>query len=308
MEKEDNITMIVSIMDKTAGFFSTFFFSLNHYLYCQKNKVSFQLNTENWLFKSLHGWTDYFQPIDFQGEKDDDDVQTKKHNELLGDFSIQEYRDAIRNDVYIYNDETLRIIEEKKRQHKLFPGTYDSIFIRRGDKLMAESQYMKTERYIELLLKKNPDCHRIFLQTDDYHCFLDLQDYVQRNQLNIEILTFCDPLSKGMVMFETPLEVQLDNCVIRGDAEHKQYFEFIQNDLKQTKPVEKMNSEEIHQHTLDLLVGVDVVLHSKYCMLDKFSNVSRFITIAHDEYKNVFDIRYPDENIEMGWTMCPAYW
>lgn len=300
--------MIVSIMDKSAGFFSTFFFSLNHYLYCQKNNVSFQLNTENWLYKSLYGWTDYFQPIDFQGKVDDADKQTKKHNEIMGDFFIQEYRDAIRNKVYLYNEETRKIIEEKKRQFQLFPGTYDSIYIRHGDKLIAESQYFKTDRYIELLLNKNPECQRIFLQTDDYNCFLDLQDYVERNQLNIEILTFCNPSDKGVIVYDTPIEVHLDNCVIRGDEEHKKYFELIENDLKQAKPLDKRNSEEIKEHTMELLVGVDVVLHSKFCVLDKFSNVSRFITIAHDQYKNVFDIRYPEETVEMMWTMCPAYW
>ena len=301
--------MIISIMDKSAGFFSTFFFMINHYIYCKKNNVSFQLNTENWLYKSLYGWTDYFKPIDFQGTNDkSDEVLIKKHNELMEDYTIQEYRDVILNDIFKYDEELQQMMDEKKRTYHLLPGTYDAIYIRHGDKLIAESQYFKADRYIELLLEKNPDCKRIFLQTDDYNCFLELNDYIHRNDLDIRVITFCDPLSKGVIVYDTKLDLQLDNCIIRGDPNHKEYFAKVEKDLMKTKPLDKMDSQEIKAHMIDLLIGVDIVLHSQYCILDKYSNVSRFITIAHDQYKNVFDMRYPEENTEMYWTKCPAYW
>ena len=296
-------------MDKSAGFFSTFFFSLNHYIYCKKNNISFQLDTHNWLYKSLYGWTDYFRPIDFQGSADNkDEVIIKRHNELLGDFSVQEYRDVILNDVYKYDEDLQKIIEEKKRIYHLHPGTYDAIYIRRGDKLLAESQYKKADQYAELLLQKNPDCKRIFLQTDDYNSFLELNDYIHRNNLPITVLTFCEPSSKGVIVYDTKLEIQSDNCVIRGDPFHQEYFGKVERDLKNTKTLDKMDSQEIKAHMIDLLLGVEIVLHSQYCILDKYSNVSRFISIAHDQYNNVFDARYPEENMQMYWTKCPAYW
>lgn len=301
--------MIISIMDKTAGFFSTLFFSLNHYIYCKKNNLSFQLDTKNWLYKSLYGWTDYFKSVDFNGTDDNKDVvQIKKHNQLMGDFTIQEYRDAILNDFFIYDDEVLQKIEEKKLTYHLLPGTYDAIYIRRGDKLVAESQYFKIDHYIELLLEKNPDCKKIFLQTDDYNSFLELTDYINRNNLDIRVITFCNPLSKGIVCYDTKLDLQHDNCIINEDASHIEYFKKVKDDLKKTTPLDKMNSLEIKEHTIDLLIGVDIVLHSNYCMLDRYSNVSRFISIAHDNYKKVFDIRYSYENTEMYWTKCPAFW
>jgi hypothetical protein len=111
-----------------------------------------------------------------------------------------------------------------------------------------------------------------------------------------------------MVVFDKVLSVELDNVVIRGNQMNQQYFETIYDDLKKFTPVEKMNPDQIYQHTVDMLVGVDIVLHSKYCILDNQSNVARFISIAHNDYTKLFDVRYPNENINMGWSMCPAYW
>ena len=50
-------TTIVSTMNATSGFYSMLFFNLNHYLYCKRNQINFQLNTSNWLFKS-HQFSD----------------------------------------------------------------------------------------------------------------------------------------------------------------------------------------------------------------------------------------------------------
>lgn len=301
--------MIQSILDKSAGFFSMLFFSINHYIYCKKNDVSFTLDTSNWLYKYKDGWIDYFQDINFKGNNDDGKIKIVKHNELLYDYNIQEYRDTILNNYFLYNDKIKKLIEERKIEIGLInQGTYDSIYIRHGDKLCAESKYYPTEIYMNILLQKNPNCKRLFIQTDDYNCVLDVQKYIQENKKDIEIFTICDLNTKGIIAYETELELKFDNCIIQKDEKHKEYFEKVIEDLQKTKPINKMNNEEIFQHTLDLLVGLDIVLNSNYCILDKQSNVSKFICIAHNNYKNVFDIRYPNENIEMYWTMCPALW
>ena len=190
----------------------------------------------------------------------------------------------------------------------LEPDTYDCIYIRRGDKLIAESLYLKTDRYIEVLLEKNPDCKRIFLLTDDYNSYIDLNEYIHRNNLDINVITTCDPNTKGIVVYDTKLDVQFDNCIIQNSREHTQYFEKVRKDLQESTPLDKMSPDEIKEHMNDLLVGVDIALHSKNCILDKFSNVARFISVAHKDYKKVHDIRYLNENISMNWTQCPSYW
>lgn len=301
--------MITSVLDKSAGFYSVLFFTINHYIHCKKNNKTFKLDDSNWLFKSVNGWTDYFKSIDFTGVNEEGEPsQVLKHNQLAGNFLMWDYQDIIRNHLYLYNDEVARQVHDKTTELGLVHGEYDAIFIRRGDKLCCESKFIDTDQYVELLLRKNPNCSTIFVQTDDYNVFLDVEKYVKTHDLNIRVVTMCDPNTRGMVIFDKVLSVELDNVVIRGNQMNQQYFETIYDDLRKFTPVEKMNSEQIYRHTLDMLIGVDIVLHSKYCTLDNQSNVSRFISIAHNDYTKLFDVRYPNENINMGWSMCPAYW
>jgi hypothetical protein len=200
-------------------------------------------------------------------------------------------------------------IKEKKIELGLESiGSYDSIFIRRGDKLCKESTFFETSKYIDLLLEKNQNCKTVFLQTDDYNCYLDLETHIKDRGLNIHIITLCHPEIKGMVIFDKELHVDLHNCVIKGNLLNESYLNQVKLDLEKFKSVDKMNPEEIYNHTVEMLIVVDIVLNSKYCILDNQSNVSRFISIAHHDNSNLFDIRYPNENIQMHWTICPAYW
>ena len=297
--------MIQSILDDSAGFFSMLFFSINQYIYCKKNDISFTLDSNNWLYKSKNGWTDYFShEIELKGTNKEDIMRTYRHGNFLGEHTMYEYRNVILNDLYIYNEEVKQKIEEKKRELGLInPGTYDSIFIRRGDKLFSESKFYSTENYIELLLQKNPNCQKIFIQTDDYNCFLDIQKYIQEKNIDIKIFTLCHPDTKGMVVFET----RIDIIVNSRDEKHKEYFESIRRDLEKVKPVNRMTHDEKYQHTLDMLNGIDIVLHSNICVLDNQSNVSRFINITHDNINNVFDIRFPNEIYDMNRTKCPCH-
>ena len=300
--------MIISVLDKAAGFYSILFFTINHFIHCKRNNISFKIDSSDWLFKSVDGWTDYFKCIDFVGENEEDQTRIIKHNELAGNFDMWEYQRTIRNDFYLYNDVVSNKISETKQLLGLIPGEYDAIFIRRGDKLCCESKFFETEKYVELLLQKNPECKTIFLQTDDYNCFIDIENYIKDKCLNIKVITLCHPDIKGMVIFDKLLGVELHNCVIRGNQANSDYFEKISPDLKKTTPVNKMDSNQIYDHTIEMLVGVDIVLHSKFCILDNQSNVARFISIAHNDQMKLFDIRYPTEHIQMYWTMCPAYW
>lgn len=300
--------MITSILNKDAGFYSIIFFTINHFIYCKKNNVSFRLDSSDWLFKSVEGWCDYFKSIDFDGVNESDQNKILKHNQLAGDFFVQEYHNIIHSDFYKYNDAVNEKIQDAYKNLNITKGDYDAIFIRRGDKICNESKVYETEQYIDLLLQKHPECKKIFIQTDDYNTFIDAENYIKNKNLDIKILTLCDPNVKGMVVFEKDLTLDLHNCVIRGHSLNESYFNKISGDLHNFKPVNKMNSEEIYKHTLDMLIGIDIVLNSNYCTLDWQSNVGRFICVAHNNHKKVFDIRYPMDNIEMYWTMCPAYW
>ena len=155
---------------------------------------------------------------------------------------------------------------------------------------------------------KKPDCQTIFLQTDDYNCFLDIQAYIQTHGLNIRVVSLCDSsLRGGMVIHKNANNTNIQSYDFFRNKKHYNYFQNIVGHLGSTQPVDTMNPKQIYQHTVDLLVGVDIMLRSNIAVLDNQSNVSRFISIAHDNLKNVFDVRTPDTLFDMNRTLCPAF-
>lgn len=305
---------IVSVLDKSAGFYSLYFFVVYNYLVCRKKGVGFHLDSSHWLFKFKNGWTDYFQEIqDLEDlSPEDKTIQYFTHCEnIMGmplQFNMYEYRRVILDTLYLYNDTVQQIIQDTNKRLELTTGDYDAIFIRRGDKLCSESLFIPTEEYVNTLLKKNPDCKTIFLQTDDYNCFLDIQAFIEKQELEIRVITLCHPSFKGgMVIFKEAQNTNIHRHDFLNDPRHFQYFQQIVGHLGSTQTVDTMNPEQIYQHTVDLLVGVDIMLHSRWAVLDNQSNVSRFISIIHDDPNYVVDVRFPDIPFDMERTLCPAY-
>jgi hypothetical protein len=296
--------MIISKMEKNAGFFSMFFFAVNHYLYAKKNNLAFKLDTKNWLFKYKIGWEDYFNNIDISNYNLYQEHFYHHHQEI-DKFTIAEYKNAI-TELYIYNDSTIQKINEKKKSFDFINKSYDSIFIRRGDKMQGESKYIPSEKFLQLLLVKNPNCKTVFLQTDDYNCYLELKKYTSENHLDIEIITLCDKdLKGGMIIFSQNVDG------IKGHPsqyiENRIYIKEVIDNLEKVKSIDKMNSEEIYQHTINMFIGIDIVLQSNICICDYSSNVSRFIKLMHQNINNVYDITNPNTRINMMRKECPAF-
>jgi len=276
--------MIVSILDKSGGFYSMFHFTLNHLLFCKKHNISFQIDSTHWLFKYKDGWTDYFKHFELKGNNYHP-VKYIKHYQTAGDFPLYEYVNIIK-EIYVYNDTVLSEIEKVKQIFHLQKSAYDSIFIRRGDKLIGESIYIPVEKYMDLLLQINPDCHTVFLQTDDYRAYMELEEYIQTHKLNIKPITICDPNMNGMVIFEPSYREKLQTT---------------------SKIVTELNPDEMYKHTLDMLIGVDILLNSNICICDYQSNVSRFVKLAHNNPNNVHDVMNPTEDIDMNRIECPSF-
>jgi hypothetical protein len=144
------------------------------------------LDNTDWFYKYSKGWTDYFNDIDFDGNDADEIAHTVGHIYLFEHFPLYEYIDALKN-IYIYNENTKRIIDTSIENYFFGEGSpyqrssdeenekkYDSIYIRRGDKLIFETNYISGEKYLELLIEKNPNCKNVYLQTDDYNSFIEI--------------------------------------------------------------------------------------------------------------------------------------
>jgi len=296
-------TIVTDFVSNNTGFYAMFFKVLNHYLYCKGNRKNFKIDSNGWVFQVKDGWADYFKKIDLKyNNTDDKESVTYTNSPSLQEFTIGEYKNAI-PDLYVYNQKTINEISRRKSEANMFDN-YDAIFVRRGDKLANESRYIKTTDYIELLLKKNPRCKNIFLQTDDYNCFIDLQNYIADKNLDINIKTLCDEKSVGAIMHSYRKDELSKAVNENNDENNKEYLSKIIDKLNSTKAVEEMTPEEKYDHVLVMLTGIDIVLNSNICITDYQSNVSRFIKLAHKKYENVFDITEID--VDLNKKKCPA--
>jgi hypothetical protein len=68
-----------------------------------------------------------------------------------------------------------------------------------------------------------------------------------------------------------------------------------------------MNPSEIYNHTITMIIGIDLLINSNICVLDYQSNVSRFVKLAHNNINNVYDIITKTNNIDINKKICPAY-
>jgi len=290
--------MIISRLDKSGGFFSVLFFAMNHYIYCKKNSINFFIDSSNWMFLYKLGWEDYFSNIDIADNILTPNVQNVGFFNILGHFPIYEYKKYLW-DFYKYNLNTNIKIVEAKRKLNLIDNQYGSIFVRRGDKLYGESKILDSKLYIQMLLEKEPDCRTVFLQTDDYTCYEEIDEYITLNGLDITLITLCDKKCRGALISRSPNQI---HTIIRSN---ESYIDKIRNNLQGTVEVVNMNPEQVYEHTIDMIVGLDIVFHSSICVLDYQSNVSRFIKLAHDHIDRVFDVG--GINMDLNKTICPAY-
>lgn len=293
---------VISVLNRYSGFYSMFFFFVNHYIYSVKNNKNFKINNDNWLFKSELGWEDYFENIDINN-KISDKILLGRFNLTLSEYSIREYKEVLDN-IYIYNKNTIKLIENRKIKLNLKDNNYDSIFIRRGDKLLSESDYIPAENYLIYLLELNPQCKNIYLQTDDYNCFIELNNYINKHSLDINLITTCEKNCKGMITFS-----QHKYNILNNNIKKKENVNYLKNNiesLSKYKPVDKMDSKEIYNHTLEMLIGIDIVLNSNIVVTDYSSNVARFIKLKHSNSDNVYDIISKSNNIDYNKMICPS--
>ena len=300
-ETEKNI---ISVLSNGPGFYASFFIMLNHYIYCKKHKKNFKINSENWLFKKQDGWTDYFKNIELK-YNDDVDTQQVGHQNILEDFPIIDYKYNI-PEVYIYNENTIHEIQKTKERLNLLNKNYDSIYIRRGDKLIAESVILQTDDYLKLLLKKNPNCKTIFLQTDDYNTYIELQKYNEERQLKLEIITLCDKNMRGVIV-SNHLKPLILNSDISKNKNNQDYLNTIKSYLEHTKTIHQMNPDEKYHHTMSMIIGINIISNSNICICDYQSNVSRFIKLFHKNSDNVFDVMNENTDIDYNKKICPSY-
>lgn len=289
-----------SRMGKESGFFTMFFFTLNHALYAKSNYLNYRINTERWMFRFKDGWTDYFEPYEINDKTQIFHI-TKQYPNILTEYSIADYKNIIPS-IYRYNQKTKDYIKDVKSKLNLIDGSYDSIFIRRGDKIISgESEYNSAEKYIDSLVSNNPAAKVIYVQTDDYGVIEEMRTHVNKKQMTMEIKTLCQEWQRGTVVFSNYKDIDF---YVGKDSE---YVKKNKDALLANKSVEEMSPSEVYDHTIIMLAGIDLVCKSNICILDYESNVGRFIKLFHTNPTNVINILDPVNDIDYKKMVCPAF-
>jgi hypothetical protein len=313
-DKKYEFDELNTIWDNGSGFYSQLLFKLNHYIYCKKYNHAFKMSHHNWPYTYEKGWIDYFEPIELNSNRNSGNSKILDLGgccTILEQFPLRDYVSII-PEFYRYNKKTEQHINSIVNKLGLIEGQYGAIYIRRGDKLVDEIEFIPSSKFLDLLLSKYPTCSTVFVQTDDYNSFIEIEKYVKDNGLNIKALTLCPPTSFGSIANNNYVKRMNANDIStlkegsRDLAENKNYLKTIKNKNK-SKPISEMNQQERYDHVMELLTSVEICIKSKICVCDYKSNVSRFIKIAHQNFNNVYDIADTDSTITIDTKKCPGF-
>lgn len=283
------MSLIFKLPSKSGGYCNQLWHLIGYYLYAKKHNLEFIVDDSVWNWKNNKGWDDYFNS-EFKLLKNiipkTPIYYTPNYNNTgyirseLNQFTLNEYRDMYKN-IIILNDSLKYKLNNIMNTFNLKEKNFDAIMIRRGSKIFTESQYIKSEIYLDKLVNKNTNI--IFLQTDDYNCYEELKALIKEKNLNIRIVTIC-PKSKrgGQTAHKSELEMIKKNV---HNANNKDYIYTFANTCK--KAEEEYSSEEMKIHMEEIIIGLEICLLSKFLCLDLQSNITRMLFTRHFNKNNV---------------------
>jgi hypothetical protein len=145
---------------------------------------------------------------------------------------------------------------------------------------------------------KNPECNTVFLQTDDYQCYIDIQSFLKKRSLDIQVVTLCDENLFGFTMSGTEF-YHNTSCF----EENQPYIESVREKNVKNKLIFDFNKEEMREHMTTFLVGIEIILQSAVCVTDYSSNVARFAKL----WKGDSVIHVRGEEYDENSQSCPSY-
>lgn len=274
------MSLVFKLQKNSGGFYCQIWKLMSNYLYAKKNNIQFYIDDSEWMFKHNLGWRDYFSSLTLITEHN---VQHPIYSEIdiedsrLHQFTLNEYIAAL-NEVYILND----YMNEKYDKHKkILPEKYNSIMIRRGDKMYGEAKYIETKKYIEKLLEKNN--LDIFVQTDDYSAYEEVREYIKLHNENITVLTLCSPEKRGAFVFNYQPTVGSLVSVLNNNY-------LLGLSSKNQKSVNSYSPSEMKEHVEEMIIGLQLCTDSEYLATDFQSNVTRFLLCTHSNPSNVIAV------------------
>lgn len=283
-----------------VGFFSEALEILHFFMRAKREDKILALDCRKWLFTVSKGWNDWFTTLEDRPKpwKAFPSTWDTGADETI--FTWKEYEKATK-ELFQLQPYLLEMVSKAKAEMGLETGEYASIFIRRGCKIKFESEYFDTKQYVDRVFKEWPDCKKIFVQTDDFRAYLEVRGLVPDT---VAVFTTCPEDKLGTFVFEySPLT---DHRIDK--SENHEYLEKFK-DLPPQKTLPEMTKEELFAHVVEMLVGLTICTQSRGIALEYFSNVSRYLALAHkDGLKGIWNIDDRVKFDENTLVRCPRYY
>lgn len=263
------------------GFFSDTFRLLHTFMVCKQKNLDLFIESSNWNFGR---WHDYFTTLKDSSEASGrvlEDINWDKPEDRQ--FTVAEYRKAIQ-EVFVYKPHIYDRVEKTIASLGLALESTAAIFIRRGDKLLGEAVFIPTEFYVKLALTRNPQ--HIFVQTDDYRAFLEVEHITKVLAPHVKVYTTCPSTKFGMFYENLNLgkAVTTSYNVDGQQFINDQNVQYLKSNIPQ-KALMEFSYEEMKEHVEEMLVGIFICQRAQWVVLDHMSNVARYIVFSHPRGK-----------------------
>ena len=168
--------------------------------------------------------------------------------------------------------------------------------------MLFRSELVHSAEFLKKLLAIYPTCDTVFLQTDDYTCFQELDQYIKDNHLEIQLLTLCPNTSFGAVSNGYWMDRLKENLIQKPES----YLQNVKTNISTS--IADMTPDGKMAHTLELMASVDICCGAQYVVCDYRSNVARFIKCAHKiDVFRVFDVNDTDKIFSLENKSCPCF-
>jgi len=253
---QDKKTAVVFILNDSAGFYSQFFFLCHSYIFAQKNNYTFFVDSKKWSYTYSNGWHDYFDSLTEISDnvKNDYNLLYYSHKNINespeNKYTINDYIKCIK-EIYILNNSILT--KANNYIINTIKSPYISIYIRRGDKIGTEAQFIDIKDITKSIKINNST--NLFIQTDDYNVIKELKLLYPSNTIHYTV-----PETSS------------------GSYQNPHYINNNNNNANNII-ISNLNKVDLKNHTEELLIGAYICSKSYESWCDLTSNVSRFIIL-----------------------------
>ena len=209
-------------------------------------------------------WHDYFRTLDvgdaiFAQRCTPPDTSQQDMNMPMSD-----YMQAVR-EIFVLRPH----LTDRARPILQQMGEFISIFVRRGDKLIKEAQYIPMSDILKRI--DYSDTTRFFIQTDDYTVVEEAQSILGAHRV-----------------FSTVPSTKRGSYHTDKHVDQETYNAYIQTVI----PWNKKTPAQAKEETEEMLVGLYICLQARECWSDDTSNVGRFLKLYDDAKVHIYPENY----------------